>query len=206
MPSRPEGPTLDPPSPHLRAERSPSGQSLRTNRRGLRPWRRHGRAPGGRPRSRPPACLASDRTSKPRQTGQAAQPRALSKGSSRPPSPTPVCAAGLVRVHSAVALQPAGLSRWSFGCEGFGVKQRTALVCAESQVGRSRGSFGPSPGLSNTTDDGTRTTRGAHPRCGAWRRPGRVWRRLCRERIRSAVRRGPRLRVSPRRPALSPRW
>ena len=89
------GPALDRPSAHRRAEWWPSGRSVRTHhrRRGLRPWRRHGRALGGRPRSRPPACLASDRTSTPRQTQQA-QPRALSKGSSRPPSTTPVCGAG----------------------------------------------------------------------------------------------------------------
>lgn len=104
--SAPRGPTLVLPSAHWRAERRPSGRSVRTHhrRRGLRPWRRHGRALGGRPRSRPPACLASDRTPTPRQAGQAAQPRPLSRGSSRPPSTTPVCAAGPVRVDSGVAV------------------------------------------------------------------------------------------------------
>lgn len=81
-----------------------SGRSVSHHhrRRGLRPWRRHGRALGAGPRSCPPACLASDRTPTPRQAGRAAQPRALSRGSSRPPSITPVWAAGPVRVDSAV--------------------------------------------------------------------------------------------------------
>ena len=83
--------------PHLEPSGAPSGWSVRTLRRGVSPWRPLGSAFGGQPRRcrRPtPACVASDRTSKPRQTGQAAQRRSLAKGSSWPPSTTPVCEPG----------------------------------------------------------------------------------------------------------------
>lgn len=83
--------------PHLEPSGAPSGWSVRTLRRGVSPWRPLGSAFGGQPRRcrrSTPACVASDRTSKPRQTGQAAQRRSLAKGSSWPPSTTPVCEPG----------------------------------------------------------------------------------------------------------------